>query len=255
MSIQVRAFLVSICVVLISVVGCKKEEQSVTPVASETGETMSGPVNHNADIVACLDGPSRTLYVLPEQRDTVLKLLHASGTAEMYTMESAVNIHNRMVPIGFQVKPVTLNQLINISAWFDLSRAMIDFHNAEAAKDSTRGVFVDTLSRNGVYYRMYKSAECGAVEAGNETDCEAPFYYDLLDSGRSIAPKRGRTERRKFYPISHCLSGKNYCMEALVLRMVTEFYDNDGCNGAPISTVESDHEFSCPLAVPPKTYR
>jgi len=235
MSIRIHAVALCVFAFLISASGCKKEEQPATPIAAGDKYQLVDPFK---DVIACLDGPHRVLYVLPEQRENVLKLLHAEQSGDKYMMEAAMNIHHKAVPIGFQVVEASLNQLINVGAYFDLSRIWIPYYNQSASKDTARGKLLDTLTRDGVFYRVYLNAVCANVVPGHYTDCEGEIT--LTD------PPTFKTVRRRFYPINHCLKGSGSCVEALGVSMTTEYYNNDKCSGAPTSVVESSYDFSCP---------
>jgi hypothetical protein len=244
MTYRFRAFAFCVLVVTISVSGCKKEDQPATPIAAGNNYQLVDPFT---DIIACLDGPHRTLYVLPEQRENVLKLLHAEASGDKYMMEAAMNIHHKAVPIGFQVVSASLNQLINVGAYFEIARAWIPSYNESANKDTARAKLLDTMTTAGVFYRMYLNAQCGKITDGHYTDCEEQISFaDAWDTTRTTSPLKFNHVRQRFYPISHCLKGTGSCIEALGVSMTTEYYNNDNCNGAPTSVVETSYDFSCP---------
>src|SRR5947208_2727281 len=122
--LQTLAF--SVFALAMSVSGCKKQEQQeAPPIKPGDKYQLVDPFN---DLVACLDGPHRILYVLPEQRENVLKLLHASGNGDRYILEAAMNFYRKEVPIGFQVKEASLNDLIGVSSYFDAIKASLLSH-------------------------------------------------------------------------------------------------------------------------------
>ena len=238
--ITIALFLVA----LLSSVGCKREIQQ-QPIKESDKYQLVDPYN---DLIACLDGLHHTLYVLPEQRESVLKQLNASGSGDRYILEAATNIHHKQVPCGFLVKEASLNQLITISGFFDVARAWIPAYNESADKDTARGKLLDTLTRDGVFYRIYLNAQCVKIRDGKYTECEGQISgADLLfDSTKPYKPLVWKNVRERYYPISHCVKGSGSCVEALSVSMVTEYYTSDKCTGAPTKVEETSYDFTCP---------
>src|SRR5437763_1144894 len=115
-----------IAVIAFASSGCKRQSQEAPAVKPGDKYQLVDPFT---DLAACLDGFHHILYVLPEQRENVLKQLHASGSGDRYILEAATNIHQKQVPCGFLVKEASLNQLITVSAFFELARAWIPAYN------------------------------------------------------------------------------------------------------------------------------
>jgi hypothetical protein len=254
MSNRLRILTLSGLAILLSISSCKRPEQESAPIKPGDKYQLVDPFN---DLIACLDGVHSTLYVLPEERANVLKLLHASGSGDRYMLEAASNIHHKTVPIGFVVKEASLNQLINVGAYFDIARWRIPGQNEAAGRDTVRGELIDTMTSRGIFYRVYRNAQCSKISDGRYTDCEVQITWDFdvgidLDSTKPYVPKPPKKQRppvyvkERFYPISHCIKGTSTCVEALGVSSITEFYDNNTCSGAPIRIEESAYDFSCP---------
>ncbi|GEM_PF-2683758 len=246
--------------------GCRRQEAQV-PVMPGASYRLVDPYQ---DLIACLDGPHRTLYVLPEQRENVLTLLHASGSGDRFILEAAMNVYRHEVPIAFRVKEASLDQLISIDRFFDEVKALLDFRNVLDTNfgfprwydsnwwhdpslwkfDSLRyrlpGDLFDSTSKDGVCYKVYQNAHCENITPARYTDCEEEISFaDLLDSTRRT-PIKPKHIRRRYYAVNKCLKGSSSCVEFLGVSVLTEYYSNDQCSGNPIDVVRSGYDFSCP---------
>src|SRR5579883_799982 len=226
---------------------CRKHE----PVAGMEGGGAISP----SDIVAVLDGRVHTLFVLPEEKDSVLRKWGAhSENGETYSME-AVNIYRERVPITFSVRPALVSQLLAMDK--DVETWYLELVHRLASEDTTRGEVIDTFSRNFIHYRTYKNAVCTLVQREYETNCSVPWLISIGDTtGNGYSAKEADfSERTHYYPLSHCLKGSGYCTEALVVRASVAKWDNKKCSGAPTSVTSQGFDFSCPDAVtPPKKW-
>jgi hypothetical protein len=239
---RLRIFTFCTAAILIFSIGCKRQEQSPAPIKPGDKYQLVDPYK---DLIACLDGPHHTLYVLPEQRESVLKLLHASGSGDRYILEAATNVHRKAVPCGFVVKEASLNMLLNVSGYFELARTWIPSYNDAANRDTARGKLLDTMTRDGIFYRVYLDAQCMKISDGHYTDCEGQVSVaELMDT--TGKPIHWKNVRRRFYPINHCVKGTGSCVEALSVSQITEYYSTNNCSGAPVRIEETSYDFSCP---------
>jgi hypothetical protein len=225
------------------IAGCSKDQQNPKEPSQVSENTTD---IHPQDLVAFLDGRSKTLFVLGEEKDAVLKQLGAEGTSSGgYTLKMA-NIHRKFVPVEFTIRTASLPQLLQLNNLYQISAYDLQLEKDSANRDPNRATLIDSFTHDDIYYRTYKNAECGRVRQAFEAECHRPliYYFSLGSHAKPNPPREADyTERVHFYEIAHCLHGRTYCTEALVVSETTQRWDNLDCTGAPVSVRETNYDF------------
>ncbi len=229
------AFFASI--LFLSFSGCIKK-------AEENTQASVVPVDPRNDLIAATDPVNHILYVVPEEKDAVLKYLEATPASggETYLI-TAVNFMRNRVPFMFRVQPATASQLLMQTADNKNKANLLfcSYQDDKAMRDTARGRFIGKLDTGGVCYRIYKNAKCVQVAKAYETDC----IEEEITNADSTFSKTGRSYIIKSFEVSHCLKGTSMCVETLCVHNMKSYYNNGNCKGAPISVNSWDIDYNC----------
>lgn len=176
-------------------------------------------ISNTVHLAGFFDGKQAMLYVTSEDAEPVLRELEAEPA-----------------PGGKYVMIVQNTQGLQFSQVFDLAiepdnNGIVKIANAADAAPE----LIQNIESNGVSYRIYKNAECGAVEAGFTSACYGPLKRP---DGSTY------TTHNEWYALSHCKAGTGYCTEVKKVIGVRKDFDLANCAGAPIR-LENYYGYTC----------
>lgn len=181
---------------------CEQEKIYIeVPVEEEEPTVTIDRPDEVNDLIAFLHPLAHALFVDPEYIDIALEQLNAYPNSDGNFSFQGVTPSGNELQINFVVQPVPAAELFNISK-------EIDPENPD---------LVQEFENEGTSYRLYKNAECGAVQAAFQSGCENK------DDGTSV--------QRNWYARSQCERGLSFCTEALTAGGRETTYINGNCQG------------------------
>lgn len=218
--------------------GCTKEKP-------QTEIQLNEGLDRVNDIAGFLNGFDSTLYVLPESKDGVIKILNANPYEGNRLRLMANTISGKNVSLNLAVKETTLPLIL-----FYIGESEKSYLDILHDRDTARGELINRFkdSKTGVFYRVYKNARCVNVTQSHTTDCyeDIRWTVDPLDSTIKTV-RTGKYLKMEQRGINHCLKGTDYCVEALVVSRIRHVYDDPLCRNL-VGISEWGYDYSCLIA-------
>ncbi len=202
---QTNAFIAAILIFL-SLIACNEapKKDPVTPpvtnpepVAEDPYVEIRDPEFEKTHIVGFLDGISKTMYVLPNQKETVLEYLEAKKiSSDSFSVTKTVNDTNITMLFGFSGVRIEREELAAKAALVTI----------------TDSVEIDS---NIYHMKIFDKAMCKQVQTYGE-DCKAA-------GNKGIITKR--------FPLSHCKEGTEYCVEITKISRSISIASRSDCTG------------------------
>jgi hypothetical protein len=221
--------------------GCGRENVQTTMTGQDC--ELVDPLN---DLVAFMDPIQHKLFVLPEQKENVLKRMGAEPVKnDIYAFQS-LTVSGKYITSRFTIAP--LNTAAEILLY--VSEADKWLYDNYANRDTARGVFIKTFKdSSGTFYRVYKNAECKKVANAGESPCikQVIFIFNPTPTdspnGYYIPKETGKYVKFEYLEVNNCVKGTNYCVEALVVTRKKYFYNDVNCS--QILEIIPEYGYSC----------
>ncbi len=218
--------------------GCTKQDSNVEQ--HKIGQNSNSTVDEMNDITAFLNGFDSTLYVIPENKNEVIKKLNAQLIEGNVYKINTLTISSNKITYIFKLKEASLNNIL-----FYITDSDQRYFELAAEKDSARAELLNKFKSGGVFYRVYKNAQCTNINQASVSDCYAESYteIDLKDSTVKYI-KTGKFLKMEYQLINHCVKGNDYCVEALVVKTIRKKYDDPLCRNL-LETTDWNYDYSC----------